>query len=99
MEAQEYCESLRSELAGWKAKVHDMVGKFDHLPSDDKVKVGPLVDELHTVIEEHTSKMEKLSSECPADWGLEKRKNGRFAGLRKVWKALGDYHFWYRPHL
>jgi hypothetical protein len=99
MEATEYCASLQSEVAKWKAKVHDMEEKFDKLPSEEKGRVTPFVKELHTVIEEHTARMEELSRECPVDLGHGKTRKSKPGGLRKLWEGLGDYHFWYRPHL
>ena len=99
MEATEYCASLQSEVAKWKARVHDVEERFDKLPSEEKGKVIPFVNELHSVIEEHTARMEELSRECPVDLGHKKSPRSRFGGLRKLWEGLGDYHFRYRPHL
>lgn len=86
MEITEHNERLESEVIGWKAKVDDVIGKFDNMPPEDKEKVVPLFDELHMSIEELTTRIENLN---PALREHDKtKKGGKFAGFRKIWKEM-----------
>jgi len=98
MEAREYCSALQTEIDGWKSKVHDAIGKFDQVPSDEKARVTPVFGELRAVIEEHTARMEKLSTQCPAELGARRHDSDQLTRLRKFWQDLGQYRR-YRVHL
>lgn len=68
MDVKTYCESMRAELVAWKAKVDDIVLKFDKLPTADKEKVTPKIRDLHILIEELDDRISRLQRECPTDW-------------------------------
>ena len=100
MDVREYCSTVDAEVTGWKAKAYDVLRRMDEMPSEDKAKAGPFLDELHTIIDDLTANIEVLSNECPAEWSSDKQEiDGKFARLKKLWDQAGEYHHWYRPHL
>ena len=84
MDAKNYCRSIEVELYGWKAKMYDMIRKVDKLRSSDKDKILSRVEELHQNISEMESLIEKLQSECPIEFGAEKKQiEGTTADMKK----------------
>jgi predicted nuclease with TOPRIM domain len=91
MELQDYCNGLQFELTGWKAKVYDVVRRFDKMSSGDKTKAVPHINELHAIIEELTGRIERLNKECPTDWEHEKvAVEGKVSELNTRWEELLD---------
>ena len=72
MDVTSYCENVSKELTGWKAKVDGIVQKLDKMPSGDKEKVVPQVNELHALMDEIDDRIERLKRECPAEWSPDK---------------------------
>ena len=65
---ENYCDSLLTELGGWKAKVTDVVGRIDKVSSGDKEKIIDQVRDLHMFLGELDSRIDGLRHECPTDW-------------------------------
>ena len=87
MEAKDYCRTVEVELYGWKAKMYDMVRKVDKLRGSEKEKVASRVKELHQHISEMERLIEQLQTECPVDFGPQKKqleKTGE--GLKKKYE-------------
>jgi len=74
MDAKNYCRSIEVELYGWKAKMYDMIRKVDKLRRSDKEKIISRVEELHKNIAEMERLIEQLQSECPIEFGSEKKQ-------------------------
>jgi len=74
MDAKDYCRTAEIELYGWKAKMYDMVRKVDKLRSSEKEKVAAKIEELHNHISDMQHLIEQLQSECPADFGPQKKQ-------------------------
>jgi hypothetical protein len=74
MEAKDYCRTVEVELYGWKAKMYDMVRKVDKLRGSEKEKVASRVEELHQHISEMERLIENLQTECPVDFGPQKKQ-------------------------
>jgi len=72
MEVREYCDSVTVELAGWKAKVDDVVRKLDHVSTGGKEKVVGEVNELHMIIDELSDRIEGLKIACMTNWKPER---------------------------
>jgi hypothetical protein len=64
----DYCDNLATELGAWKAKVYDVVGRFDKVSSGDKEKIIDQVRDLHMFLGELDSRIDGLRHECPTDW-------------------------------
>ena len=74
MDAKDYCRTAEIELYGWKAKMYDMVRKVDKLRSSEKEKVAAKIEELHNHISDMQHLIEQLQSECPVDFGPQKKQ-------------------------
>jgi hypothetical protein len=65
---ENYCDNLAAELGGWKAKVNEVVDRFDKVSSGDKEKVIDQVRDLHVFLGELDNRIDGLRAECPTDW-------------------------------
>ena len=74
MEVKDYCRSIEVELHGWKAKMYDMVRKVDKLRGSEKEKVTSQVEALHKHISDMERIIEQLQTECPVDFGPQKKQ-------------------------
>jgi methylaspartate ammonia-lyase len=74
MEVKDYCRSIDVELYSWKAKMYDMVRKVDKLKGSEKEQVASKVEDLHKHISEMEHIIEKLQTECPVDFGPQKKQ-------------------------
>ena len=74
MEVKDYCKAIDIELYGWKAKMYDMVRKVDKLRSSEKEQVASKVEELHNHISEMERIIEQLQTECPIEFGPQKKQ-------------------------
>jgi len=74
MEVKDYCRSIEVELFGWKAKMYDMVRKVDKLRGTEKEKVSSQVEALHQHISEMERIIEQLQTECPVEFGPQKKQ-------------------------
>jgi methylaspartate ammonia-lyase len=74
MDAKNYCRSIEVELYGWKARMYDMVRKVDKLRRYDKEKIHASVEELHKNIADMERMIEQLQTECPLEFGSEKKQ-------------------------
>jgi len=74
MEAKEYCRSIEVELHGWKAKMYDMVRKVDKLRGSEQDRVASQVEELHQHISDMEHIIEQLQTECPVEFGPQKKQ-------------------------
>jgi predicted nuclease with TOPRIM domain len=91
MEVKDYCSQMHSELTGWKAKVYDAIRKLDRMPAANKEKVAPHIDELHTIIDDITQRIEILNTECPVDWEPERVKiESKVSQLKAKWYQVWD---------
>ncbi len=91
MDIQSYCDNVGTELIGWKSKLYDVVQKFDKLPTGDKEKLVPEVNDLHMILEELTERIQKLEKECPTEWDPHREKiEGVMSKLRDRWESAWD---------
>lgn len=74
MDVQDYCKSMETELFAWKAKLYDVMRKFDKLGTAEREKVLPNIEDLHIFLEEMSDRVEKLKFECPTDWSPIKKE-------------------------
>ncbi len=84
MDVKDYCRSVEVELYGWKAKMYDMVRKVEKLRGSEKETVAAKVEELHRHISEMEGLIDQLQTECPVDFGPQKKQlEETGAGLKK----------------
>jgi methylaspartate ammonia-lyase len=87
MKAKDYCRSIEVELYGWKTKMYDMVRKVDKLRGTEKEKITSQVEELHQHISEMERIIEQLQTECPVEFGPQKKQiEESAAGMKKKYE-------------
>ncbi len=87
MEVKDYCRSIEVELYGWKAKMYDMVRKVDKLRGSEKEKIASQVEELHKHISEMEQIIEHLQTECPVEFGPQKKQIDKSTeGIKKKYE-------------
>ncbi len=74
MEMREFCNTLSTELAGWKAKMFDIISHVETLPSLDRQYFAPDVSALRALISEIEDSVRKLKTECPVDFSVYAKK-------------------------
>ena len=62
------------ELTAWKAKVYDAIRKVEKLPSKDREKVLPNIQDINMIVTELEDKIESLKNRMPG--GLEPAEKG-----------------------
>lgn len=91
MDIQSYCDNVGIELTGWKARLYDVVRKFDNLNTSQKEKVAPIVQDLHMTLQELSDRIDKLARECPTEWNPKKSEiEGIMSNLRDGWESAWD---------
>ena len=98
MDVKSYCDSVGVELAGWKAKLYDVIRKTDSLTDAEKVKVAPMVQELNAIVDDLNARLELLVRECPEDWAPDKAAIGEKMSQMKgkwkeVWGVMGETEY------
>ncbi len=91
VEVLDYCDNLTEELTRWKAKMYDIIRKFDSMPTGQKEKVINEVNELHIFIEELTDRIERLKRECPTHWDpkeIDEKVDDLRIKLDDVWDTV-----------
>ena len=73
MNVTDYCKNMEMEMTTWKAKLYDVTRKVDKLGSAEKEKILANVEDLHMLLEEISSRVENLRTECPSDWSPMKK--------------------------
>lgn len=99
MEAKDYCRSMEMELNNWKAKLYDIIRKFDRLPTGEKERAYEDVNDLHILMTEMEDRLDNLRKSCPKGWkpADEKEFRGKLGALEEQYKKIAgekfDYEF------
>lgn len=64
MASRQYCSRVAEELEIWSAKLHDLSDKIGRIPSIDKYRLQPQVEELHMVITELDDRICDMMTRC-----------------------------------
>jgi len=68
MDMREFCNTRSIELAGWKAKMYDIISHVETLPDLDRRYFAPDVNALKALISEIEDSARKIRTECPVDF-------------------------------
>jgi hypothetical protein len=74
MDVKDYCKGLEQELTIWKARLFDLHRKIVALPSAGKERMLPNVEDIHMLVVEMSDRVDALRTECPSEWGTEKKE-------------------------
>ncbi len=87
MDVEDYCKNVAFELSEWKARIDDIVGKFDRTATGDKSPVISYVNDLHMFLDDLSQRIDALQNECPIAWSREEfEKAPREFHFQKEWK-------------
>ncbi len=64
MAKREYCSTISEELEYWSERLHLLSGKFEKVPSTDKYKVLPHIEDLHIMMTEMDDRLCELMTSC-----------------------------------
>jgi hypothetical protein len=90
MDEKGYCENVASELMEWKAKIDDIVMKFDRTATGDKSPVVSYVNDLHIFLDEINDRIDLLKTNCPVALSAEDREKIPESHFQKEWKTTWD---------
>ena len=76
MASRNFCSNIGEELEVWSGKLHDLSRKIDKMPSIEKYKLLPHIEELHIIMTEMDDRLCSLMTECPTVEPLEKEDSG-----------------------
>jgi hypothetical protein len=98
MATKEYCSNVAEELEVWSERLHELSGKIDRMPSIDKYKMYPLIEELHIIMTEMDDRLCEAMAECATLEGpFRKEDAGPQPGLKtnmnQNTNELFDYDF------
>ncbi|HSM74579.1 MAG TPA: hypothetical protein VK852_08090 [Desulfobacterales bacterium] len=92
MDVKDYCSGLESEMTAWKAKLYDLTRKVDQLGTKEKEKALANVQDLHILLAEMSDRVQQLRTECPSDFGTEKKQLEQASiDMRSKFESTMDY--------
>ncbi len=74
MDLKYYCESMYAELTGMKARIYDILRVIDQMPRETQAKIRLQTRELDFLVGDLSRRIDRLMTECPADWSKAKRE-------------------------
>ena len=74
MHVRDYCDNVASELTDWKARMYDVMRKLETVPSADKEKVVPYLNDIHMILKSLDDRIAQLKTECPVEWDPQKKE-------------------------
>ena len=68
MDIKKFCNGMSTELAGWRARLYDVISHVETLPTLDRQYFAPDVNALRALISEIEDRARALKVECPVDF-------------------------------
>jgi hypothetical protein len=98
MATKEYCSNVAEELEIWSDRLHQLSSKIDRIPSIDKYKMYPLIEELHIIMTELDDRLCEAMTECSTLEGSSKEEDsgpklGSKTTMNQDPNVLFDYDF------
>jgi hypothetical protein len=95
MNIKEFCNDMSTELAGWKAKMYDIISHVETLPALDRQYFAPDVNALRALISEIEDSVRKIRLECPVDFSAEARD--LYEKVKELREKMGN--IWDAEHI
>ena len=89
MDIKDYCDSTYSELTGMKARLYDILAVIDQMPRETQAKIRPQTHELHILVGDLSRRIDRLMTECPADWSKAKMEIEELKGATQRKRSTG----------
>ena len=71
MASRYYCSNVASELEVFSRRLHKLSSEFQSVPSIDKYKLQPQIDELHIIMTELDDRLCDLVNSCSSTEELD----------------------------
>lgn len=68
VEVKDYCDSMSKELTTWREEIRDVLNVVETFPENDKKLASTQIGTLRVLVDDLSSKIEKLKNECPIGW-------------------------------
>jgi hypothetical protein len=92
MASREYCSNVAEELEMWSGRLHALSEEIERIPSIDKYRMLPQIEQLHILMTELDDRLCDLMNSCPTvDVGgaREVRGVGRVVG-KESWSVTSE---------
>ena len=76
MASTKYCSNIEEELEVWSFKLHELSRKIDSMPSIDKYKLLPHIEELRIIVTEMDDRLCEVMTSCRTVEPLKKGESG-----------------------
>lgn len=87
-----FCDTMQSELAGLKARAFDIARHIDKMPN--KEKMSSEFQEVYALVDDLSTTIDSLKSECPSDWSTSKNEIER-----KKAALMAKINWWDEEHM
>ena len=68
---------MEMELTAWKAIIYDISRKMEQVPSSDRQKILPNIEDLHILVTEMDDRIEQIREECTPETGIDDLRTDR----------------------
>ena len=96
MASREYCSSMAEELGVWSEKLHKLSSEIDRIPSIDKYRLLPQIEDLHIIMTELDDRLCAMNSSCSMVEGQRELGGYRYSvptTIHSGQNELFDYDF------
>lgn len=96
MASRDYCSNVAEELESWSEKLHNLSDEIDRIPSIDKYRMLPQIEQLHILMTELDDRLCDLMNSCPTvETGPAKKVRSGVTGVGKEHRSAGSEKFDY----
>jgi hypothetical protein len=75
-------KNITQELTTWSERLHELSKKIDRIPSIDKYKLQPQIEELHMIMTELDDRLCQLITDDPGSL-MGENGQGKVPGMRR----------------
>jgi predicted nuclease with TOPRIM domain len=91
MDVQSYCDNAGIELTRWKAQLYEIVRRLEKLSAEEREPISGQMQELHTIVDQLSDRINELQTECPTEWEPQKGEiEGKISQLQDKWKQMWE---------
>ena len=96
MASRDYCANVAEELERWSERLHSLSDEIDRIPSIDKYRMLPQIEQLHILMTELDDRLCDLVDSCPTvTTGRDLEGRGGLATVGKRTGPVGNEKFDY----
>lgn len=96
MASRNYCSNVAEELERWSEKLHSLSDEIDRIPSIDKYRMLPQIEQLHILMTELDDRLCDLMNSCATvETGGGKEVRGGLGPVGKRTGPVGNEKFDY----